>query len=99
MRLKLGPFFGVRDAQGALIAAGGIEFATGHIAQLAMIQTTEERRREGLGRAVVTELLRELEAPGRRIILQVREDNAGAIALYSSLGFRGTRRLAKFWFD
>jgi ribosomal protein S18 acetylase RimI-like enzyme len=99
LRLKLGPFFGIRNERGALIAAGGVEFATGEIAQLAMIQTSEERRREGLGRAVVTELLRALEVPGRRIILQVREDNAGAIALYSSLGFRGTRRLAKFWFD
>jgi len=99
LRLKLGPFFGVRDEQGALIAAGGVEFATDHIAQLAMIQTSEERRRQGLARAVVTELLRVLEAPGRRIILQVREDNAAAVALYSSLGFRGTRRLAKFSFD
>lgn len=98
LRLQLGPFFGIRDEKGALIAVGGVEFATDRIAQLAMIQTSEERRREGLARAVVTELVRELETPSRSVVLQVREENAAAIALYSALGFRGTRRLAKFQF-
>ncbi len=96
LRLQLGPFFAVRDGQGELVAAGGVEFVTDSLAQLAFVHTREPQRRQGLARSVVVELLRELESRERSVILQVRIDNQPAIELYRGLGFRGTRRLAKY---
>ncbi len=46
-------------------------------------------RRKGFGRALVRQLLVEWERQGiRRVFLEVRESNCGAIKLYQSLGFR-----------
>ena len=97
-RLELGPFFGARAAGGELIAAGGVEFVTDALAQIALVQTAQTERRKGLARAIVIELVRLLEREPRRVILQVRGDNDAAVALYSDLGFRGTRRLGKLHF-
>jgi ribosomal protein S18 acetylase RimI-like enzyme len=96
LRSQLGPFFGVRDAAGALTAAGGAEFVTPELAQLAWIKTDLPQRRRGLARAVVVELVRELESPQRRVVLQVASDNRAAIDLYAELGFRGSRRLGRY---
>ena len=63
-----------------------------HILNLAV---HPERRRSGVGRALVDLTLREAERREARIItLEVRRENASAIALYRSLGFseRGVRR-------
>ena len=51
------------------------------------------RRREGIARALIDELL-ERAGPDASITLEVRVSNAAAIALYESYGFRsvGTRR-------
>ena len=46
--------------------------------------------------ARLPQLVRQLESPERRVVLQVRSDNSAALDLYSTLGFRGTRRLARF---
>ncbi len=94
LRLDLGPFYGIRDGS-KLVVAGGTEFVTPRLAQLAWIQTSESQRRRGLARMVVAALLRDLETPARRVILQVHSDNAAARDLYTALSFRGTRRLAK----
>ena len=94
LRLDLGPFYGIRDG-GKLIAAGGTEFVTPRLAQLAWIKTSEPQRRRGLARGVVSALLRDLETPARHVILQVDGENKGATGLYTALSFRGTRRLAK----
>ena len=96
LRCQLGPLFGVRDERGALTGAGGAEFVTPELAQLAWLKTDEPQRRRGLARAVVVKLVRELESPRRRVLLQVAHDNRGAIELYAALGFRGSRRLGKY---
>ena len=51
------------------------------------------RRRRGIGRALLVELL-ELVGPDARLTLEVRTSNAGAIALYEAFEFRsaGVRR-------
>ena len=63
-----------------------------HILNLAV---HPDRRRTGVGRALVELTLREAERHEARIItLEVRRENASAIALYRSLGFSecGVRR-------
>jgi len=97
-QLALGPFLGTRDPGGQLVAAGGVEFVTDAVGKLTQIRTAEQARRQGLARAVVIRLAEALEAPGRRVVLLVRSENTAARKLYGDLGFRGTRRLARFDF-
>ena len=94
-RLAAGPFFACHEGN-ELVAAGGIEFVTGRIAQISLMQTREESRSKGYGTAIVRELVAELETPERHTVLQVRAENSAAISLYHQLGFRGTRRLRSF---
>ena len=94
-RLAAGPFFACRDA-GRVVAVGGIEFVTDRVAQISLMQTLENHRSRGYGKAIVRELVGALETSERHMVLQVRSENRGAIALYRELGFRGTRRLRSF---
>ncbi len=66
----------------------------------------ERRRRQGVGRALVTAALQRARARGcRRIELDVQEDNEEALGLYTGVGFRtepkGTARslLLGLWLD
>jgi ribosomal-protein-alanine N-acetyltransferase len=59
-----------------------------HINNLAV---RPDGRRAGLGRTLLTAVLREAVAlGGRRATLEVRRSNAAAIRLYESMGFRAT---------
>jgi ribosomal protein S18 acetylase RimI-like enzyme len=72
--------------------------ATSHVVRLT-IAVHEGHQRQGVGRALMNELLRWARANPRveKVELQVRASNDGAIALYRSLGFveegRKTKRL------
>lgn len=46
-----------------------------------------ERRRQGVAQALVEEFLEAADAVGLPVLLEVREKNAGAVALYESEGF------------
>jgi ribosomal-protein-alanine N-acetyltransferase len=53
------------------------------------VVVTEGERRRGVGRALVQELLRQASAGGAEsVVLEVRESNAAARALYRASGFR-----------
>ncbi len=97
--LEAGPFLGIRDEGGHLLAAGGVQLVTDRVAQIAYMWTREGNRREGLATRVLCGMIRELEAPGRRLVLQVRADNAAAIEFYARRGFRGRARTALFTID
>jgi ribosomal-protein-alanine N-acetyltransferase len=57
-------------------------------------------RRRGIARALVSELRRAGELIGARLILlEVRESNAAAIALYRALSFRELDRRAHYYSD
>jgi ribosomal protein S18 acetylase RimI-like enzyme len=72
--------------------------ATSHVVRL-MLAVHEGHQRQGVGRALMNELLRWARSNARveKVELQVRSSNARAIALYRSLGFveegRKTKRL------
>ena len=61
---------------------------------------TAPARRRGLARALVSELMRDAErSAARTILLEVRESNAAALALYRSLGFVELDRRARYYAD
>jgi ribosomal-protein-alanine N-acetyltransferase len=61
---------------------------------------TGAARRRGVARALCAELRREaLRSDARVILLEVRESNAAALALYHSLSFRELDRRARYYAD
>jgi ribosomal-protein-alanine N-acetyltransferase len=58
-----------------------------------------DRRRQGVASALLTDLLRRLDGAGARFTLEVRESNAGAIALYERFGFRAAGRRPRYYQD
>jgi ribosomal protein S18 acetylase RimI-like enzyme len=85
-----GCFFGVREA-GRLLAAGGTHVVCPGqgVAGVGNIFTRPEARGRGLARAVTAAVTATLLAKGcRDIVLNVRADNAPAIRVYTSLGYR-----------
>lgn len=98
LELELGPFFGIRNAAGELVAAAGFRFATERVALLAHLETREDCRRQGLARALATEAVRALESPERRVVLHLKSGEQAARSLFASLGFRGTHEFRVFAF-
>ena len=61
---------------------------------------TAGSRRRGVARALCLELTREgLRSGARVILLEVRESNAPALALYQSLSFRELDRRSRYYAD
>lgn len=59
-----------------------------------------EARRQGVARALLQDAEQRVrELGGRELVLELREDNAGALALYGSLGFRQTATLLGYYHD
>lgn len=59
-----------------------------------------QRRRQGVGEAIVGALLEEARARGGEFLsLEVRPSNTGAVALYEKLGFRQEGRRRRFYTD
>ena len=54
-------------------------------ADMMNIAVADSRRRQGIARKLVEELIRQLDA--YQLTLEVRQSNAAAISLYKSLGF------------
>jgi len=56
-------------------------------------------RRRGIATAMLGDLLRRIGGHGARFTLEVRESNAGAIALYERFGFRAAGRRRRYYQD
>lgn len=68
--------------------------------ELWIIAVAKERRREGLGGALLNEFLRKLQADGaQRVFLEVRASNTAAQALYTRCGFQRTRVRERYYGD
>jgi len=88
--LEHGLFYGVRDGE-QLLAAGGTHVLAREygIAVLGNIFTHPDARRRGYARAITAALVSDLLAEGcRDVVLNVLAENAPAIDLYTTLGFR-----------
>ena len=104
-RGQISSFFDLATLEGVAAEVGGrlAGFAVGYLAQAGIgsiltLDVAPAHRRLGLGRSLLTELLRRLERAGADgIRLEVDVRNRAAIALYRSFGFRRTGRLADFY--
>lgn len=67
-------------------------------AELLNIVVSKDRRRQGLGQALVKVLVGAMkQALVKRIFLEVRVSNQAAIKLYESFGFREVGRRARYY--
>lgn len=83
-------FFGVRSG-GALVAAGGTHLYSEaeRVGTIGNVYTHHAHRGRGYAAAVTTAIVRELISRGMQTLaLNVKRDNAAAIHVYETLGFR-----------
>jgi [ribosomal protein S18]-alanine N-acetyltransferase len=89
----------VADLDGPVIGYAVASYA-GDIAELQRIGVSPALRRTGVASALLAEVV--AEAPGTgadRLILEVREDNAGALAFYATRGFIEIDRRPRYYRD
>jgi ribosomal protein S18 acetylase RimI-like enzyme len=88
-QIDRGIFYGIfRDERLAAVAGTHLVSPAYGIAAVGNVATDPEERGRGLGTAVVSAVLAELDRLGMRdIVLNVRQDNPPAIRLYEKLGF------------
>ncbi len=78
----------VWQANGQVVANASLMRATQHVWVIANVVTHPDWRRRGLARQLVEAAIDSARAHGaRQVQLQVREDNAGALAMYGQMGF------------
>jgi GNAT superfamily N-acetyltransferase len=88
VNLDRGPHLAIRDDRGLAAIAGVHVYSPAKwVASLGNIATRPDARGRGLARRVTAELCRRLQAEIDVIGLNVRADNAPAIACYQGLGF------------
>lgn len=72
----------------------------GDVAELQRIGVSATARRTGVARALLAEVLSVAQASGAdRVLLEVREDNEGALAFYAGAGFVEIDRRARYYRD
>ncbi|MDI6910096.1 ribosomal protein S18-alanine N-acetyltransferase [Nocardioides sp.] len=70
------------------------------VAELQRIAVGAEHRRRGLASALLDEVVATARAGGAdRLLLEVREDNAGALAFYAARGFVEVDRRRRYYRD
>lgn len=89
---RYGPFFGIRE-NGRLLAMAGQRMLMPGMAEVSGVATWEDCRGRGYARALIGHVMRAMAARGETPFLHSYADNAGAIALYESLGFRIRRQV------
>lgn len=89
---RYGPFFGIRE-NGRLLAMAGQRILVPGMAEVSGVSTWADCRGRGLARSLIGHVMRAMVARGETPFLHSYADNAGAIGLYKSLGFRIRREV------
>jgi ribosomal protein S18 acetylase RimI-like enzyme len=95
--LETGHYYGIRQ-DGALLSVAGVHVYSPHyrVAALGNITTHPAARGRGLATLVTAKLCQELRRNVDHIGLNVRADNASAIACYTKLGFRNIAEYGEY---
>ncbi len=93
---RTGTVFGVRDAQGRVVASGAVLPLGEKVAWISMILVAPEARGQGLGSAVFAHCLRAVQAAGRTAYLDATP--AGQ-RIYSQFGFSALWSLTRWQCD
>jgi ribosomal-protein-alanine N-acetyltransferase len=104
-RSELRTFLGLPTLEAVVAEAGGaiagfvISYrAPGNVGHVITLDVAADRRRSGVGRALMTEVMDRLSRRHvARYRLEVDAANAPAIAFYESFGFRESRRLPDYY--
>lgn len=92
-------FFVVAKSHGSVVGYVA-SFLQGSDAEIVSIAVDPKHRRYGVGRVLMMHTLAKLTAFGiQRVSLTVRPANRPAMRLYSTLGFRGGRRISQYYSD
>ena len=97
--LETGCYFGIHKAQLVSVAGVHVFSPRYRVAALGNITTHPDLRGQGLGQAVTTRLCRHLLNSVDQIGLNVRADNASAIACYQKLGFEQFAEYEEFMLE
>jgi predicted GNAT family acetyltransferase len=87
----MGEYYGVRGADGELIAMGGQRLMLDGYAEISGLCAHPEHRGKGLATRLIWELVRRHRRNGLRSFLHVTCANENAIRLYLELGFQDVR--------
>lgn len=92
-------YFVATSETGQIVGYGGIALALDD-ADVHTIGVAEQCKRRGIGRELMNHMWEQSISAGvRRMFLEVREDNAPAIALYNSLGFETIGKREHYYND
>ena len=91
--LGMGRYFGLRSADGHLMAMTGERMRLGQLTEVSAVCTWPEFRGRGLAKALVSYVSALIASEGRVPFLHVKTENAAAIALYEKLGFNVRKEL------
>lgn len=86
--IELGKYLGVFSPDRQLIALSGERLRMPGYTEVSAVCTHPDYRGKGYTRSLMSILIREIRKRGETPFLHVKGDNAGAIRLYESLGFR-----------
>ncbi|MBM9403585.1 GNAT family N-acetyltransferase [Gluconacetobacter azotocaptans] len=89
---RLGGFIGIRD-NGRLVAMAGERLKPGNFTEISGVCTHPEYRGRGYAGFLMRVVAKRILARGEQPFLHSYANNAGAIALYESLGFRAHQRV------
>lgn len=73
--------------------------ANSRVARIHSLSIDPAQRRRGLGSQLISTVLRRLPLRCTSVVLEVRPDNAPALALYARLGFTHTRTRPDYYAD
>jgi len=89
--MELGTFFGILD-QGRLLAMAGKRMHVPNFVEVSGVCTHPEARGRGYARLLMSCVMEEIMADGKRPFLHVFAHNHGAIRVYEDLGYRKSRQ-------
>ena len=82
------------------VAAYAVASVAGDVAELQRVAVDPGHRRAGLATTLLADVCRRAAADGaERLLLEVREDNAGALAFYAAAGFAELDRRPRYYRD